>query len=130
MLTLLIILATVGALVWWLAYSVPPNISSNTASTLAIDNIHNWLVFAMGPRWPVVLGVITVLLLALLVAIAGASATITVDPVVSKLVAVATLGVVGLMTSQWRTKYTDQNIEFAIILLMLGLNSYLIYKTD
>lgn len=129
MLALITIVAAVGALVWWIAATVPPDLKPNEASTRAIDNVHNWLIYAMGPRWPVVIGVVVLLLAALLVAVSSANATVSLDPMLPKLVAVLTLGVVALITWKWRTDYTNQHVEFAIILLMLSLNSYLIYRT-
>ena len=132
MLAVLTVVIVVGALVWWLMTVVPPDLQPNEASTRAIDNIHNWMIYMMGPRWPVVLGIMTILLLAVLVALASASATLNVDPdmlsILARLVAVMTVAIVVNMTWRLRGDFDNRKIEFAILLLLISLNSYLIYR--
>ena len=132
MLAVLAVVVTVCALVWWLMTVVPPDLPPNSESLEAIDNVHHWMRYMMGSRWPVILAIITALLVAVLIAIASAGTTLNVDPqtlsILARLVAVMTVAIVVNLTWRMKSDFDNRKIEFAIILLLISLNSYLIYR--
>ena len=133
MLVLILSIVTVVAVfVWWLM-AVPKTLPATDTSVAAVDNIYNWLGATLGPNWPNVLAFMVLLLSLILLAISTSPATIN-NPklfiTLAKFLSIIVVGIVSLITWKWRQEYTSHTIEFAIIILMISLNCYLIYKKD
>lgn len=133
---LILIIAVIVGIIVWAIMSLPKDLPSTDSSVNAINNIYHWLGAKLGPNWPIVLSIIVILLVVVLGLFITDLSSVTLDEttasMITKFVAVLTMGVAALLTWQWRTNYiqnptTEYYIELSIIALLLGLNGYLLW---
>lgn len=138
MLILILSIVIVVGIIVWAIMATPKNLPSTESSVNAIDNVYHWMGSKLGPKWPFILSIIVILLVIILGLFITKLSSINIDAnsasVIIKIMAVLTMGVTALLTWRWRTKYIqdpsiEYYVEFSIIVILLGLNGYLVYSS-
>lgn len=136
MIILILSIVIIVGIIVWAIMAFPKSLPSTDNSVNAINNVYHWFGSKLGPHWPLVLSIILILMMIILSLLITNLSSIHIDDniasIIVKYMALMTIGIITILTWQWRTKYiqdpsAEYYIELAIIVILLGINGYLVY---